>query len=322
MTDALTAMEAQQLALDIGEAELGKLDGQTLAVLKELQAALFDRAGPDLGPEKFGRLVYEAVELISTARTALNPASRPDWHHDKDSKLIATEVLEKRLHGKSPTQVIWPFPDIYHALFSRADRGNNWEHDQEQLRSAANDYLTKFWDHSPTLERIFISALAYTEAQAFVLSQLRPRDIFALVRPTKRNETAFIVTLGRRAGWKALRRGVWRVLVALIPAFLLGGKYGMEVGLTTFLAFQLFYGLLSAVRSKVSPDPFLNNLTICNELADVSKLASKSPQVPTALRIQMETTSAKGAVWPQELWQFVLRAEDRCRWTLDSKSGF
>lgn len=318
MTDALTQAEALRLTLEAGKSALGEIEGQTRTVLLEFHASIYSQLGEQANATAFSRRISDACEHIYHVRSALNPASLPDWDHNRDSKEEAREALSSIYSGSQPDQVVWPFPDLKRAIFSSAKRINDWVHEQADLRTEAERYLRDYWGYSPTLERIFISALAYTEAQAFVhatVTPITPIDVFS---PSKKRDAALIEPLQKAAHWRSIRAPLVRSGHALIPSLFVGSDHGFELGVPTFLAFYFFYSWAASWAARAAPDPQSKSLELCNEMSAASQTASKYPLVPSVLKAELERTHAKGAVWPPELWQFVLRAEDRCRWALPS----
>lgn len=316
MSPQLSPAEALRLAHEAGKEAFGNLEGQTKTVLLEFHAAIYSRLGEQAAEREFSRQMSEAAEHIGYVRSALNPASRPDWDLDRESKSEAIEALGSTYIGSAPDQVIWPFPNLKRAIFDSAKRIDDWHHNQEELRAEAGRYLREYWSYSPTLERIFISALTYTEAQAFVHATVYPKTLMGALSASKKRETALIAHLRKAATWRLLRSLLLLSIGALIPSLFVGAGYGFSLGVPTFLAFYGLYSWKAAWAARAVPDSQSSSLKLCNEMADASVTADKPPLVPSVLKAELQRAHAKGAVWPPELWQFVLRAEDRCRWTL------
>lgn len=278
--------------------------GQVGRIVDEFAQYEVEHLGEHDDQDTFEQRMDVNIGLLEDVLHSLNPI----WNFGVEEEQKAEIQAKLAKLGASAETTVWPFPDAARAHFNKHDAHHDWPHDQISLLSHIGDYMDRAWGKSPTLERILIGAALYSEANAFSQS-LRGRLYgFVGLRPKPVDSTLT---------WQMIR--LWgRSFVSFVAGAaigaLVGDRYGLGAGLWAFAIYMFTSGLFRTYRHsfKIAHDVKQNQLL--DGMFAVVKAASEPNVAPAALRSAMESSAAHGAVWPAEVWQLVLRAEDRCRW--------
>jgi hypothetical protein len=300
MTDIVNYNEHMARAREATASVLGANGGQVGVAAGEFARSLYD-----LLLEWFDKEYERRLQFLENLRSSLNHAH---WHWDEHSKAQAVAKLKKLSTSAKTAEVTWPFPDPSLSHLRKEQEAHDWPHDQSGLKSSALEYMTTLWGESLSVERILIAALAYSEANAFSM-QVRTRRYGFLGEGPKPAEAALV----KNAIWAGIK-GLWWLGVGAVVGLLVADTHGAGAGLASALIFLALNEIRIRLAATDATKAEGNENKLLGDMFEICKATRFINFSPTAIRSAMEATSVQGAVWPAELWQLVLRAEDRCRW--------